>query len=466
MSESGSKPLSRWSSSILLFLWLGTAVLSGCSDHPPGGEESRGAPHASAVEEPDKSRDRLAFDGCDLLLISIDTLRADHLPAYGYDRIETPALDALKAESVFFAQARTQAMVTAPSHMTMLTSIYPHVHQVKNLSLEKGKSFTVLPASMETLAEVLKRNGYRTAAFTDGGNVSPLLGFSRGFETFDALNEGISIKIYKAHEYLKERRPDEKLFIFLHTYEVHDYLDAPAFEKIRFNPDAGGMLLAEKKTLQAYDDRIRECDRVLQWFFRKLKDAGRYENMMIVFTSDHGENFYEHGYLGHFQFFRETAHVPLLLRLPGGAQGGRTIDLPVGLVDLMPTVLDLMSIQGPGTMQGRSLVDPIRGRPCDLQPVFGSRLGSPLGYSVYYEGYTLIHDPAFRPPIHSLFETRTDLDEKTDLSAARPGPFKQLDALTRKHIRECERLAEQLGAGDSKKLLDDALIEELKRLGY
>lgn len=444
-----------------LILFLG----AGCSDTGKDGTiaKDEGRSSSTAISSDETSP---RFEGCDLLLISIDTLRADRLPAYGYDRIETPTLDRLVDESVLFTQARTQAMVTAPSHMTLMTSVYPHVHQVKNLSLEKGKSFSMLPGSFETLAQVLERNGYRTAAFTDGGNVSPLLGFDRGFETFDAVNEGISIKIYKAHQYLKERKPEEKLFLFLHTYEVHDYLDVDAFAKLRYEPEAGKALLAEKESLADYDRRIEACDKALDWFFKKLKGLGRFDDMLIVFTSDHGENFYEHGYLGHFQFFKENADVPLFIRLPKAKAGGTSIDLPVGLVDLMPTMLDLMGIEGPGFMQGRSLAPALDGAALEPRPVFASRLGSPVGYSVLYNGFTLIQDPAFKTPIHSLFRIETDPAEKQDLRDSHAKVFKQLDTLTRKHVRDCEKMGEQFGTGDSKKLIDDNLIEELRKLGY
>jgi arylsulfatase A-like enzyme len=413
----------------------------------------------------ESSRDH-RFPGCDLLFISIDTLRADRLPAYGYRAIKTPALDRLVDEAVLFSQAQTQAMVTAPSHMTMFTSVYPRVHRVGNFSPKYEAEFFKLPGSIRTLAEVLREKGFRTAAFTDGGNVSPLLGFNRGFEFFDADNEGVKVKAYKANEYLKKLKPEEKVFLFLHTYEVHDYIRPKEFAKVRMNPGVGLPMLEERASLRSYDERIERCDEALEWLFERLDEMGRLESMLIVFTSDHGETFYEHGHLGHFQFHREVSHVPLIVRLPGGALGGGRVEVPVGLVDLMPTLLDLMDLKGPATMQGVSLLDLMQRKGKTPRPVLGARLGKRPAYSVLFKGHKLIMDPAFAPPLTSLYDVTDDPDERTDVSDSTRDLLRRLRAIAEEHLKACDELARRYGSGSPKKLTDPEIIEELRKLGY
>lgn len=426
------------------------AFCPACSDQPP----------------PKEASSSLAFPDCDLILISIDTLRADRLPAYGNDQVSTPFLDGLEAEGVLLQNCHTQAMVTAPSHMTMMTSTYPRVHKVKNLGSLKNPVYFALPPTIETLAEVLRKAGYRTAAFTDGGNVSPYLGFDRGFEEYDARNEGIFFKVHRAHDFLKDRAPKERLFLFLHTYEVHDYLNAEEFAKVRFDPEAGASLLQEVEALAAYDDRIENCDRALGWLFEKMKLLSRFESSLILVTSDHGESFYEHGYLGHLQFFRETSHVPLFMRLPRGAEGGRKIGTPCGLVDLMPTLLELMGLDGPEGMQGRSLACAIQGEAMPDLPVFGDRIGPDPAYSILLDGHKLIKDPLSRPEIHALFRLEGDPGEERDLRDEKGTMLERLERIAQEHLQRSARLADEYGSGKSTRLNDPELIEKLKQLGY
>jgi len=438
----------------LLLLVFGAA----CNDalSPPEKKEAENAGY----------KEDLVFPGCDLLLISLDTLRADRLSAYGYEKTDTPVIDSLVKRSILFTAAQTQAMVTAPSHITMMTSIHPWVHGVRNLSNSDDQDFTSLPPSIPTLAEILKQEGYKTAGFTGGGNLSPKLGFDRGFDIYTSRNNGISAKVDEAESFLQTLNEEDRFFLFLHTYEVHDYYRPKDFEGLFFKPEEGRALLEKKGAIQAYDRRIERCDEVLRRLFLKLIEMKRFKSMLVVFTSDHGESFYEHGHLGHYQFFSEVSQVPLIIHLPKDKLGGRRVDALVGLVDLMPTLLDLMAVEKPSILQGMSLLPMIKGEATALRPVFGERNDRKIAYSVSFGDYKLVDDPESIAPINNLYNRRDDPFDKHDLSKEHPRIMARLQAMATKHIKQCTELSKKFGSKIPLKIDDPELLDELKALGY
>ncbi len=336
---------------------------------------------------------KAAFKGRSVVLVSIDTLRADHLGTYGHGRPTSPTIDALARESIVFERAYGQAPLTAPSHMTMMTGVLPPVHGVLN-SGPLGISSRVSD-SLPTLATLLKQAGYRTAAHTGGGNVSAELGFDQGFDTYSAAWPG---DLRLAGRALAEAaRGGRPFFFFAHTYDVHDpYMPPPETQRLFADPAYGGRLIASREELaraagsdkwpdvvqefwrrfdrkspadlrhllDLYDAEIRAMDERLAEFLQRFREAGLDRTAILVLTSDHGEEFLEHGATRHGpHVYEEILHVPLVVRLPGVAPARRSE--PVRLLDLAPTLLELLGLPVPPHVQGAALLSggALRARP-------------------------------------------------------------------------------------------------------
>jgi arylsulfatase A-like enzyme len=325
-----------------------------------------------------------------LILISLDTLRADHLGTYGYGRSTSPFIDALAARSTLFENAVVQLPGTLPSHMSIFTGLYPGEHAVYP---EK-----VLSPRIPTLPEVLHAHGFRTGGHVEGGYVKGSYGFARGFDEWTdpepmVERDGQLVKSREAVkrtfaaglEFLRRVKESDAFFLFLHTYSIHDPYDPPEPHRSRFwkgpppqrafPPD--GSELSEfnigRRTLvpgaldyyQAlYDAQINYTDDVLREFFEGLEALGLADAVSVVLTSDHGEEFAEHGKLAHEQVYHESLHVPLLIRLAGQTTGRRVATL-VQSIDIAPTLYDLASIPPAGRppMSGHSLVSLLEGEP-------------------------------------------------------------------------------------------------------
>ena len=323
--------------------------------------------------------------GGDVLLIVVDTLRADALSCYGNPAPTTPNLDALAADGIRFDEVLTQAPNTATSHATLFTGLYPWTHGVANLtSLEHGTSG--LPPTFTTLAERFAAAGYRTAAFTDGGPLGRAWNLMQGFETLAGKFEGIGPKVDQLLAYLDEEGTGgAPQFLMLHTYEVHEpYLPPPNFAaRFRSNPDYDGVIKPSEAAARAlrasggelepngkllfehqadfgpddvrylwdlYLGEVGYADSELGRLFAALRASGRFEDMTILVTSDHGEEFGEHGAFGHVALNRETLHVPLILHLPRGSYDdwrGRAVDVRVNQVDAHATLLSLLDADWP-----------------------------------------------------------------------------------------------------------------------
>lgn len=308
-----------------------------------------------------------------VLLISIDTLRADHLGAYGYERDTSPFLDSLSEHSVVFEHALAQIPSTLPSHVSMLTGLYPKEHRVFPPN-------GVIPSSIETLAETFQRSGYRTAGFTDGGYMSRGFGFDRGFDEFaddfgdGPTNRSVERIFARGLDFLRSLNPADPYFLFLHTYAVHDPYDPPEPYRREFLSGAAPIGLWEptgpnlsrfncghetlgpegrEHFIALYDAGIRYVDDVLGDFFKQLEAAGLADELTVIITSDHGEEFLEHRLVGHAQVFHHNLHVPLLIHHPDATPG--RVRGVARLVDLVPTLADLAGLELKNNVAGRSL---------------------------------------------------------------------------------------------------------------
>jgi arylsulfatase len=314
-----------------------------------------------------------------LILVSLDTVRADHLSLYGYERATTPRLERLGAESLVFTRALSSSTWTLPSTATLLTGLLPSQHGAVHVTKR-------LPDDVVTVAERLRDAGYRTAALTDGGFVGFPFGFPQGFERYDVTPgeawqpraKDAARTFGEAADWVRRNR-HRPFFLFLHTYEAHQpYLHREGFAapflapEDRGNPDLSLSVdpnhperarpqLARMVAL--YDGEIARADHYLGGFLDALEAAGLAGEVAVVVTSDHGEEFLEHGDLEHAfgKVYDPNVNVPLVVKLPAGRDpvGGRRIDTPVSGIDVAPTLLDLAGLPH-DDLPGRSLLEVAR----------------------------------------------------------------------------------------------------------
>ncbi|MHB8655868.1 MAG: sulfatase-like hydrolase/transferase [Terriglobia bacterium] len=303
--------------------------------------------------------------GPNVVLITIDTLRADHVGCYGYRKSHTPNLDALARNGILFRTAVTSVPLTLPSHCSIMTGTYPTLHGVRdNLGYNLGDS-------PPTLATILKQHGYSTAAFVGADVLDARRGLNRGFDTYSApfrrkmgrdnplvfnlqeLRRSAEAVIGDALAWMAAQpaHSSKPFFVWIHLYDPHTPYDPPP----RFRA-----LLAD----HPYDGEIAYADDSLGKFFEYLKQHALYDPTVIVATSDHGESLGEHGEYTHGYFIYDTTLlVPLIIKPPlESGISPRHIEAPVRLVDIAPTVLQFLGVAAPSSMQGRGLLSLILGK--------------------------------------------------------------------------------------------------------
>jgi len=411
-----------------------------------------------------------------VLLISIDTLRPDHLGCYGYGRETSPNLDALCREAVVFDQAISHAPSTLPSHASMLTALLPDHH---------GASFAnrrPLPREVVTLAEVLKDEGYRTASFNDGAQIARKWGLDQGFDLYQVNRDDADTfdrVVHLALEWLDhEPGRESPFFLFLHTYEVHHpYTPSREnLERIQADPYDGWLGDAvEVRELNwidegrrsvapadlefiraAYDAEIRSMDRALGRLLAGLRDRGLLESTLVVLTSDHGEEFGEHGKIGWHShtLFDELLRVPLVVRFPAERWSDRRVQRQVRLIDLAPTVIDALAVPAPEQWQGVSLVRLLRGE--EMKPLLAAS-------KIDHERDRRVHSlrtGRWKLYRDRLYDLQRDPEELYDFSSGRLELVEALKA----------RLAQltaggRVGTGEPLQL-DPETVERLRALGY
>lgn len=383
-----------------------------------------------------------------LILISVDTLRADRLGCYGYSRNQTPHFDRWAAEGFLFTHAFSEYPLTLPAHVTMLTGQLPLHHGVReNAGHKLGQDET-------TLAEVLKSGGYRTAAFIGAYVLASEFGVAQGFDTFDQAF-ATSIETVGASAELQRPAPavtspflrwladhkDRPFFAFVHFFDVH-------------LPRPGG-----------YDPAVARVDESLGEIDAFLRRGGLLETTAIILTADHGESLADHDEAGHgFFVYDSSLHVPLILRPPGsrGKRGVR-IDDAVSLADVTPTILDTLGAEIPSSVEGRSLRPLLR----------GDRLPEPELYSECFVpqlhfGWSPLKSLRFREykyieaPRPELYDVAKDHGELRNLCAERPALAEEY---RRKLVSFVERHAGQ-GRAQGSQPADPDVLRKLMALGY
>lgn len=343
-----------------------------------------------------------------VLLISLDALRADHLGTYGYIRPTSPTLDSLATRGYLFERAVSQAPWTLPAHASLFTSHYLKSHGITNWQEKLG-------ADAIMLAEVMRFCGYVTGAII-GGALPPKRGFSQGFDSYDsscfdmASEDPVTNHCthQKAVEWLR-RRANAPFFLFLHYWDIHDPYIPPAPYDTLFDPDYDGTVdpwetlygwrALRQKTpggargiaprdlehiVALYDGEIAHTDRYLSKLFTELRRLKLHKKTLIIVTSDHGDEFLEHGRTGHGKtLFRELINVPLIWAGPGRTRGGRRIETAVQTVDIMPSILDFLAVPAPPAA-GVSFLPLLRGEDIPSRPAFSEVVGfSPREGSQY-----------------------------------------------------------------------------------
>ena len=317
-----------------------------------------------------------------VLVVSVDTLRADHLGAFGYGRETSPFLDSLAREGVRFERAFAPASWTLPSHMSLFTSSYPHTHRVEN----EQRS---LPEAIPTLATILRDAGYRTTGFVSWVYLSASFGFDQGFDAFHELLPPAGQRGPDGHYAVKagpfvdevlawaDESPGEPFFLFLHLCDPHMSYEPPLEIAREFDPTLDGVQHGDYDHLKQYirglhpaavrvgpdelaratalyDGEIRYTDTELGRLFLGLEQRGLLDETLIVFNSDHGEEFDDHGSMeGHgWTLYDEVLHVPLILVFPDGRGAGATVERVVQTIDVAPTILDLLDLSPPPSFEG------------------------------------------------------------------------------------------------------------------
>ncbi len=374
-----------------------------------------------------------------VLVYLIDTLRADHLKAFNPDtRVRTPGLDGLVAlGSAVFGSARTQENWTKPSVATLLSSLLPWEHHAVTTE-------AVVPAAVQLLPELLQEKGFHTGAFIANGYVSDKFGFKQGFDSFrNYIREGrysrAQFLAADVVEWLDKRPAKLPFFLYVHAIDPHvpyrptaEFLsiydplpyngvvdfsnDTALLEKIK----VGSIKLKDrdKARLEAlYDSEISYHDVHFRAIMTALEKRGLMEDTMIVVVADHGEEFWDHGSVGHgHSVYDELLRIPMVIRVPGLTQGNAPIQSSVGLVDVMPTVLEALGEPIPPGLSGRSLLKELSGSGADAPQVTVS--GFMDGWrTAVVDRLKLIQRTERRVMVHDL---TSDPHEQTDVTAQRP----------------------------------------------
>jgi arylsulfatase A-like enzyme len=406
-------------------------------------------------------------------LISLDTLRADHLGLYGYSRATSPFLDELSSQGTLFQRAYTNTHGTPPSHASMFTGLYQETHRVSFKPRAAKERDDSLPDELVTLAEVLLANGYATVGVTGGGYMSSDFNFQQGFETFldkpKAIDAAAHVFVDELRK-LKESDDRRPVFAFFHTYEIHAPYAPPQALRTRFGEfdsefeptienlvplqdDASALSKDDILQIEAlYDAGILHTDRVLRILFDSLGEIGFLENTTVLIVSDHGEEFREHGGLLHrVSLYEELVKVPLII-LGKGAKAGAVRTELVSLIDVAPNIYELTRVESPSELPGRSLLG--RGRGPDQ--VFMQY--TDLQYATISDDWKLVWSADWE----KLYDLSQDPAESSDLSEQNPEVVARLRAglqSWRSSLPQLERAAPRAGVEDSK-------LEELRALGY
>ena len=407
----------------------------------------------------------------DVVVILIDTLRPDHLPFYGYDAPTAPFLGRLAARSTVFTRAWSTSGWTPPSTASLFTSLYPvqhgvlegfNVHRFRVELRKAGGESPVLPLNaitpaVATLPEMFQERGYRTYGVAANINIGEEMGFRRGFDHFIRVNDAPAPELFaELKRFTDKDEGDGPRFFYLHFNDVHEPYQrrAPWFR-------GSGDELAD--TVAAYDSEIAFLDATLEEMFEHY---GWHDNTVVALVSDHGEEFMDHGQIGHkFTLYPELTRVLLMIHGAGPPHAGTVDDQPAGIIDVLPTVWRLSGATSVSSAwMGRSLAARMAGeRETEPRPFYAHwvRLYAPdvVLWSIVDDDWLLID----KTTELELYDLDRDFAATDDLATREPERFRAMhDEL--KRFRDSLK---PLASGDVRRVtLDDETLEELESLGY
>ncbi len=475
--------LARGGNLLLVFLLAGGCLLTSLLVRP-------GSPAAAQGSVPEAWS-----SGPNIVLIGVDTLRADYLSCYGHPGLTSPSIDALAADGVLFRHMTSQSSWTKPSFATVFTSLYASSHT----AIHKDSR---LPQAAITLAEVLQQSGYATGGFADNVNIAPVFGFDQGFYQYVFLEPDYPLGASAASSELAlyqllrqyyariigervvveqfyqdadtvtasalgwlEAHRDTPFFLFLHYMDPHDpYMEHPYSGRgyaraSDANPDPALL----ETFVQLYGGEVRYLDEHLGRLFDWLKQAGLYDNALIILTADHGEEFQEHGGWWHGEtLYEEQIRVPLVIKYPAGVRAGTVEEGPARSLDIAPTILDVAGLEIPQTWQGRSLWGSTE------PPAYlfaEEEFQGNVVRSVQQGNLKLILANRGNPrglPAVALFDLSQDPDEGFNRAQSDVAWVNTLREVLQ--MAQVEALSQRLEAEEG--FLDAAAEEQLRRLGY
>ncbi len=385
--------------------------------------------------------------GAPVILISIDTLRADRLGAYGSKASLTPSLDAFAKEAVVFDEAYSHVPLTLPAHASLFTSLLPSHHGVRD-----NLGYTL--SGKRTVADAFKAQGYRTLGAVSSFVLRRGTGISEGFDEYDdaiATRTDAALGHQQRDGTITARALVDRLaaskgpvFAFLHLYEPHTPYEPPKKHAGHASP---------------YDGEVAYADEIVGGFLESLRGLGRYDDAIIAITADHGEGLNDHGEEEHgILLYRESLHVPLMIRLPGGREGGRRVASTVRQADIAQTLLDLAALPALPGADGESLVPLLQGAGVDRTAYAESFYGRlHMGWSELY-AVTEGRNRYIRAPRPELYDLSKDPLEKNNLIGERGPLAARMDAWA------VERSA--MGAFTPPGAVDAQTREKLQSLGY
>ena len=420
-----------------------------------------------------------------VVLITIDTLRADRLSSYGSDRVATPHIDRLAAEGVRFANASSTVPFTLPAHSSIMTGLYPPSHGVR-----ENVGYVLAP-ELVTLAERFRDAGYRTGGFVSAFVLDARWGIGRGFDTYvddfdlDAMaganlgsvqrvgSETIAHALAWLDEWLGAATaaagsedagsPDgpavfaegpPPFFLWLHLFDPHDPYEPPE----PFRSEYAG---------RPYDGEVAYTDSLIGDFRSALEQRGLFDGSVVVLTSDHGEGLGDHGESYHgFFVYDSTVHVPLVVRLPGGTEGGRLVAEAVSHVDIAPTLIELLDLDGAGALQGRSLLPDMQGL---VDPLAGRGVYAESFYALDHYGWAPLRSlrtaehKYIEAPEPELYALRQDPGELANVLLEQRDLSRRLREEALELSAELDRAAPSASAEPD---LDEDTLAQLRALGY
>lgn len=421
-----------------------------------------------------------------LLLITIDTMRADRLPFYGYKRNTAPFLGKLAERGIVFTNAYSTSSWTVPAVTSLVTGVYPYSHGVTHGFIKKKHIYKqeIVPQTLPNLPEQLRTLGYRTYGITANYHLTKELGFGRGFDRYTCVGFCAAEKVNQS--FLKWKNEIESqngpVFIWLHYFDPHiPYIgrqpwlkqyqnDETEIESGRINSLIRPVLMRQEiknkgqriLTLAKshYDSEINYCDNQIKKLFQEFPSL---ENYVLIFTADHGEEFREHGRLGHARnLYNETVRIPLFIRLPETVSTTSSKEV-ASLVDVAPTLLAIAGGKAPQSWQGRALIDkrgqisPQEGRHVLVQ--LDNGIIPPLSALIGKNWKLIIHDKTQDKELYNLLD---DPAERNNLTTLQPEKARQQNEVLQKLVLS---LTPAPKTGETKPLQKDK-EEMLRSLGY